>query len=641
MTSSIVPTGGPVIPISLFPDAMRAGASVGNSVKTPLQAVAEGFTTGVKNYQDYVQNEQQIDINQAKLEAIPLDMEIKRQEILHQQAVDELDRMKLEVERATYKAKIENETEAARQEASVLRGNTKFADAFRQGQFDENVLNDPDVAAAAMKNPKMLGGLIGKTNADGTPAVRPETQKSILSGIDALETYKIDEHTKALEAKLHASLFPDLDKVSAEIQQKGSNIQYIMSQNGLTAGDYVDRVMTRPAGISATKTVKRPDGSTYEVWDRTQPDQDASATKAPWKFDAFVLQPDGTYVKQIVGLDNNEQGLHNNFISAYNYRNPGRPRWSPSPQPAPDKPKKPSDPFTNRVTLAPGQSGVSTSGAGSVSFVSPTPKVSPTAAPNPTPPPEVPVSAASTDAVTNRVRERLQRRAASNPRLLQSLQSEGLVPKEVTVSSPKANGPVPGTIAPNSKEALADSIGIVGSKSVNKEVINKVNADPALTKLSPLMKAVAAVESGGNRSAKSPTGATGLFQLTDIAVKDLKQRGIDIDENVPEQNIAGGVAYLGRLVNKYSDKRYYPGSSTVPALIAYNVGEGVVDKIKELSLVSNPDDIGDWAVALEFISKAGYFKDKDGKAYPSAEKVKEARAYPAKVLAFEKAFSYA
>ncbi len=82
-----------------------------------------------------------------------------------------------------------------------------------------------------------------------------------------------------------------------------------------------------------------------------------------------------------------------------------------------------------------------------------------------------------------------------------------------------------------------------------------------------LLASVVRAESGGQVKAVSRTGAKGLMQLmpgtaTEMGVADAFR---------PEQNIAGGTAYLDTLLTRYHD-------NVALALAAYNAGPGAVDK---------------------------------------------------------------
>ena len=80
-----------------------------------------------------------------------------------------------------------------------------------------------------------------------------------------------------------------------------------------------------------------------------------------------------------------------------------------------------------------------------------------------------------------------------------------------------------------------------------------------------LIDAVIGQESGGNSSATSSAGASGLMQLMPDTAKSL---GVTDTSNV-DQSIMGGTKYLSQQLSKYG--------STELALAAYNAGPGAVD----------------------------------------------------------------
>jgi hypothetical protein len=90
-----------------------------------------------------------------------------------------------------------------------------------------------------------------------------------------------------------------------------------------------------------------------------------------------------------------------------------------------------------------------------------------------------------------------------------------------------------------------------------------INSRPAADE--NLGEAMIKKESSGNQNAVSPTGVKGLTQLTKATGK-----GEGVDRDKPFENVAGGLSYLGKLVDKYGDKRI--------ALIAYNMGPGATDE---------------------------------------------------------------
>jgi len=82
-----------------------------------------------------------------------------------------------------------------------------------------------------------------------------------------------------------------------------------------------------------------------------------------------------------------------------------------------------------------------------------------------------------------------------------------------------------------------------------------------------LLASVMKAESGGQVRAVSRAGAQGLMQLMP---KTASEMGVE-DAFRPEQNIAGGTAYLDELLTRYRD-------NIALALAAYNAGPGAVDR---------------------------------------------------------------
>lgn len=84
-----------------------------------------------------------------------------------------------------------------------------------------------------------------------------------------------------------------------------------------------------------------------------------------------------------------------------------------------------------------------------------------------------------------------------------------------------------------------------------------------------LLASVMKAESGGQVRAVSRTGAQGLMQLMP---KTASEMGVE-DAFHPEQNIAGGTAYLDQLLTRYRD-------NIALALAAYNAGPAAVDRYR-------------------------------------------------------------
>jgi soluble lytic murein transglycosylase-like protein len=82
-----------------------------------------------------------------------------------------------------------------------------------------------------------------------------------------------------------------------------------------------------------------------------------------------------------------------------------------------------------------------------------------------------------------------------------------------------------------------------------------------------LLASVVKAESGGHVRAVSRVGAQGLMQLMP---KTAGEMGVE-DAFQPEENIAGGTAYLDRLLTRYNN-------NVALALAAYNAGPAAVDR---------------------------------------------------------------
>ena len=112
-----------------------------------------------------------------------------------------------------------------------------------------------------------------------------------------------------------------------------------------------------------------------------------------------------------------------------------------------------------------------------------------------------------------------------------------------------ANGNTAGKVEPTRAE--------VGEMLEHAGARHNIDAD--------LLASVVRAESGGRVRAVSRTGARGLMQLMPGTAAGL---GVG-DAFAPEQNIAGGTAYLDTLLARYHD-------NIALALAAYNAGPGAV-----------------------------------------------------------------
>jgi soluble lytic murein transglycosylase-like protein len=120
----------------------------------------------------------------------------------------------------------------------------------------------------------------------------------------------------------------------------------------------------------------------------------------------------------------------------------------------------------------------------------------------------------------------------------------------------------------SAKEALAPAVAAATTVPTKEEMHEMLaHAGAAHHIDEDLLASVVRAESGGQVRAVSRTGARGLMQLMPGTASAM---GVD-DAFKPEQNIAGGTAYLDALLTRYHD-------NVALALAAYNAGPGAVDK---------------------------------------------------------------
>jgi soluble lytic murein transglycosylase-like protein len=131
-----------------------------------------------------------------------------------------------------------------------------------------------------------------------------------------------------------------------------------------------------------------------------------------------------------------------------------------------------------------------------------------------------------------------------------------------------ADAPEPSVEAVAKDKILAAKAGsVVPTKEEMHEMLAHAGAAHHIDE--DLLASVVRAESGGQVRAVSRTGARGLMQLMPGTASAM---GVN-DAFVPEQNIAGGTAYLDALLTRYHD-------NVALALAAYNAGPGAVDKYR-------------------------------------------------------------
>jgi soluble lytic murein transglycosylase-like protein len=121
--------------------------------------------------------------------------------------------------------------------------------------------------------------------------------------------------------------------------------------------------------------------------------------------------------------------------------------------------------------------------------------------------------------------------------------------------------------SPSGRSTLDPRSALSLTPSEMRELLARAGANHDID--ADLLASVVQAESAGQVHAVSRAGAQGLMQLMPGTASNLGVR----DAFAPEQNIAGGTAYLDQLLTRYHD-------NIALALAAYNAGPATVDRYR-------------------------------------------------------------
>lgn len=139
--------------------------------------------------------------------------------------------------------------------------------------------------------------------------------------------------------------------------------------------------------------------------------------------------------------------------------------------------------------------------------------------------------------------------------------ADAIVRVEAIPDPPAPATPAPVSDAPKQRPAVA----VVLTREEMHTMLASAGDDHNIDE--DLLASVVKAESGGHVRAVSRVGAQGLMQLMPKTAGEL---GVE-DAFKPEENIAGGTAYLDQLLTRYNN-------NVALALAAYNAGPAAVDK---------------------------------------------------------------
>lgn len=605
--SSIVPTNGPAIPVSLFPDAMQAGAAVGNATKTPVQALAEGVTKGISNYQEF-------QINQAKIDEIPLDMEIKRQTLMNEQARLELNQAQLEASKTNQALKLEVERSELEQKASVIRGKTEIDVGLAKGDFD-SIFQSPNANAALNSDKEYakntIGTMLGATNPDGSPKVTGARRDQLITQLDAMHKYEIDSRRAAADAKFREEL---LKKYNKDVENVIDDAELSEALGNLPLSEALSRVEIVPSG--SRKTTE--DGRVLPGMNKTPIDG---------VIEEYDVIRDGKLTgqkiktKQAIENFNKLKRSHGQLFqetppagqkqTRTQAEDPNVPGEANNPYPIGFEwmGNKPAEAATVPITPIKGNGNIIEQRRAEFNEIA---KKNPQGLPGGSLEEQLKIRNAE---VRARVSKMNQPAAPQN----QEWNFDTKVDAKIGVA------PVPASVAasamlqavfPKAKEAVLGTLGkFLGVSTPYSKVDidvplkmdevtwNRINSDPILAPEPAIIKGLVSTESAGRADAVSPTGVRGYAQVTKAVAA---QYGLNRD--IPAENLLAGKKYL------FDNLVTFNGNVKL-ALAAYNAGPGLIRQaVREVGST-------DWTEVKKYL-----------KTVLSESKYNEVEKYPDKVI---------
>ncbi len=569
------PVGGieaPVMRGSDMLDAYIKGAELGTKVPSTGGAIVQGISQGIDNYNKQVNAEQTQALNQAKINQIPVQDEIAQLEL-------EIKKYEVEAAKEAQKFELKNKQEKAKQEYSYLTRKNQMMEALKSTNADvARTALSPDYADILAKEPELKDTVVGML---GSKGMITEEDKMRFG----------DERRLAVEQARAKSLLSDEAKLFESTSlalKKDGGIEHLKTEAGLN-GDL--KAIEKLAQMGTMV----PSGS-YEYDETgkiTGVSSDPSITGEKGKFD-FITTDGRRLNKAAIAKETSDNfaGHANSGAALGMFKAPHPYKYSaetPS-----DKPE-PKNNTVNRMA------------AGS----SPTPSGSPTVATSPAP------TKGNVNIVNQKSKEFYNKYNVSptpSPMVTPPAQSSAVAPNP---GQPQVSEATP-SVSPIAYREYLPSLKTyekVNAKYDIPTVKAKVNSEPLLAGKSPFLKAIVAVESKGNRNAKSPTGVKGLAQVTQATAR---QYGLDRDK--PEENVKAAEIHSNRLLKMYGD-------NPVLAAAAYNGGEGRINKALELAGSDNWPDVVE---ALRYMVATSKL---------SPEKYKEIVEYPNSVMSFYTSFA--
>lgn len=251
---------GPNVSVTLFPDAMRAGAEVGNAVKTPLQAIAEGITAGVKNYEavqttDLAQEQTRLEneYKKTQIEAAPIELELKRQQA-------EAYRLKVEEDKLKQEEALKTQQDALdAKKAELENKKVKFSQDTELRNKKQDLTDRWDNASGDLERKELLFGRGPNGNYNDVFAANPNLYRqygaTIAGSFNEAERSQFDTTVKT---KAIGDVY---DKLKKDYEPKAQIAESELMNND----EYKDALTSSGTTPSESMQWKAVPAGTYEV----------------------------------------------------------------------------------------------------------------------------------------------------------------------------------------------------------------------------------------------------------------------------------------------------------------------------------------------------------------------------------------
>lgn len=628
MAYNVFQSSGPPVSVSLFGDAAQVGAKLGKEIPNPITSVItgaiEGYETGQRiENQGYVN-----DINAVKAahaeEATQLDLQQQQEQIKQMQTQNQIAQLQKETALATQDAnqasavtEAQNKALKAKQDQQDIYTGIGLNKYLASPQVSDaqkaKIFLDPQYASYFAKNPDILkagvGSYYGKGLYTGKEADQAEylmfgaAERQLEAQLLGAQLKADTKQSPAEKAWADANNRGNITSAFQDVQQinpKANIVDYYTNSVIKRKGMYIEgdsgQLKLNPA---YDPTGEGKIGAGYDLFYKGK------------KVPGAILNGEdfNSFTKAQNVLRASDPGIFNATVKNRNV------------EIAPEDTENFNAPKVD-TTIQPAQSQQLQGGFATGKMGSPTLGI------------DTFQNNKQQKGVVADTAAQLQNKAAALPeeerqqfinRLTGTAPTATPTPAGTATPTPTATPPQEITPTPVDYVRPSEELSPALKLPKAQEVISRVRSEPLLKDEPPLIKALAAVESGGKRDAKSPTGVRGLLQVTRGTANSIgkKTRGKGFNRDIPEQNVQAGKALLNYLLPRFDNN--------LPlALAAYNGGEGL---ILEAARTLGTQDFGAIAEYLK------YYATK----YPdvlSPAKAKEIANYPGKVISYLPAFAH-